>query len=267
VLKYISLSTWFHDGNHAEHARLLGRPPGSPEWVEILPKTALQGHSLLKLALPTHSPACQDFRIEMFPDGGLSRLGLYAELPDWAKSEFQPLATARSTRRENPIPQPSKPLTIPFSRRTPRASSSSEVRDWASLAQGGRVVRVSNQHYGPADQVISPYPALHMFDGFESARSRTPGHHEELELELGHPILVECIEMDFTHFVNNNPRAVRILGQHGGEWEELVGLTDVKAFAANVKEFHLRPSKKTQLLKFEIFPDGGINRIRVYGHE
>ena len=127
------------------------------------------------------------------------------------------------------------------------------------------MVSATDEHYGPAEHVISPHAPLHMFDGFESARSRNPGHHEELELELGAEIQIGRLVLDFTHFVNNNPRAIRALCWVDGQWKELVPQTEVKAFAANLKEFKFDSAPRTQRLKFEIFPDGGINRIHVYG--
>ena len=144
-----------------------------------------------------------------------------------------------------------------------RAVSGVDV-DWASLANGGVVAGASNEHYGPASQVISPYPPLHMFDGFESARSRRPGHFETLEIRLGARIPVRRIILDFEHFVNNNPRAVRILHADGDAWIELVPLTEVKAFAANQKAFDIASEPVTNRLRFEIHPDGGINRVHVY---
>ena len=264
-IRYISLSTWFHDGNHAEHARLFGRAKGSTEWTEILAKTPLQGHSLLKIALASPTPAFDEFKIEMFPDGGLSRLGLFEELPSAVAQEFIPLGSAKAERKADPIPKPSKPLTLDY--HSLKAAKPNGDINWASLAHGGKVLRVSNQHYGPADQVISPYPALHMFDGFESARSRKAGHHEELELALGTEIKIERIVLDFTHFVNNNPVAVRILARTQGDWMEIQPRTPVKAFAGNIKEFKIAATPVARELKFEIFPDGGINRIGVFGRE
>jgi len=262
-IRYISLSTWFHDGNHAEHARLSGRTTGSADWVEIIPKTALQGHSLIKVALTSPTPAFDEFKIEMFPDGGLSRLGLFEELPATEAVAFKALGAAQSERKADPIPKPSTPLTLDYH---PLKSAKPQGKiNWASPAYGGRVLRVSNQHYGPADQVISPYPALHMYDGFESARSRKAGHHEELELALGAEIRIERIVLDFSHFVNNNPVAVRILARTQGSWQEIQPRTPVKAFAGNIKEFWIAGHPVARDIKFEIFPDGGINRIAVFG--
>jgi allantoicase len=103
-----------------------------------------------------------------------------------------------------------------------------------------------------------------MFDGFESARSRRPGHHEELEILLGKPIRIGSIHFDFTHFVNNNPKAIRILGEVEGNWREIAPFKNVKIFAANHCLVLIEEEALIQKLKFEIYPDGGINRIHVY---
>ncbi len=269
-LRWVSFSTQFHDGNHAESVRLLVRSNDASEWRELIPRTRLEGHSSLKLALTAATEAVSEVRVEMFPDGGLSRLGLFAELPSDAAAPFEAQGSAHCVRFAEPIPKPSKPLTIPFVPAGSLCAGSGPV-DWASLENGGEVLGVTNEHYGPASQVISPYPPLHMFDGFESARSRDPGHVEQLELKLGKTVEVGRIVLDFTHFVNNNPREVRILGWCDGEWKELVARTEVKAFAGNRKEFRISgvatnssAGRPTDRLKVEVFPDGGINRIHVY---
>jgi allantoicase len=274
-LRAVSFSTQFHDGNHPEAVRLLGRRASDAAWEEFLPRALLKGHSELSIALDTPTAVYAEVRVEMFPDGGLSRLGLFSELPLEQSKEFLPQAQARPRRFTQEIPIPKKPLTLPFVRnaraaaRAPKDRATPGVQEWASLAAGGRVLRASNEHYGPASQVISPFPPLHMFDGFESARSRTPGHQEELELQLGAPVLIERIVFDFKYFVNNNPRAVRILGRAGKteEWKELCPKTDVKAFAGSQKEWNLPAGSQDPVvfLKVEVFPDGGINRIRVWG--
>ncbi|MBU6375913.1 MAG: serine hydrolase, partial [Bdellovibrionales bacterium] len=266
-VRFISLSTEFHDGNHPEAARLFGRASGSTEWTEFLPKTSLKGHSLLRLDLGRESELFEEIRVEMFPDGGLSRLGLFAELPASVAKDFQLSGKAQGIRFAHPIPKPSKPLAIPYTPDfQPKNAPGSAGTDWASLAYGGQVAGVTNEHYGPAHQVISPYPPIHMFDGFESARSRRAGHFETLEIQLGNRIHVESIVLDFEHYVNNNPSSIRVLAWENESWRQIVPKTEVKAFAANKKEFRVAGEKAiTTRLKFEIFPDGGINRVHVFG--
>lgn len=274
-VRYVFLSTRFHDGNQAPTVRLLARRAQDSDWEELLPRTAMVGHGRIHIDLgQLHGPFIA-IRVQMFPDGGLTRLGLYGELPDDLPGEllraFVPLPEAKAQRYPDAVPASRKPLTLPYQptaaeigeniRRTPPA----EI-DWACAAYGGRLVRATNEHYGPAIQVISPFPPLHMFDGLESARSRTPGHHEEVILALGACIPLQRIELDFTFFVNNNPAEVQIFARVSDEWRDLTGRVAVKAFAGNHKTFVLpaAPVITTDQLRVLTFPDGGINRIHVF---
>lgn len=242
-IRYVSLSTKFHDGNQAEYVRLLGKNNG--EWNEIIPKTKMDGHSLLKLALKTPH-TCSQVRVEIYPDGGLSRLGLFGQLPKEIAAEFS--ASAKCIRFSDAIPKAKKPMTIPYQ------------ADEAEL----KVVKASNEHYGPASQVVSPFPPIHMFDGLESARSRKPGHHEEVVLQLRNDKKITRVICDFKFFVNNNPLKISIDGLANGTWTELVPVTNVKAFAGCSKEFRISANQIFEQIKIKTFPDGGINRIRIY---
>ena len=63
-------------------------------------------------------------------------------------------------------------------------------------AFGGKIVRSSNEHYGPAAQVISPFAPINMFDGLESARSRKAGNHEEVDIAFAKSTSIDSIECD-----------------------------------------------------------------------
>jgi malate synthase len=350
-IDFVSLSTQFHLGNHAPQVAIEGLPLSSdgsvatrasrsaptPTWRSLLPRVRLQGHSLLRIRLPQDSTVYERVRVLQFPDGGLSRLGLYCAaepklpatrgdltpeagaesqrvsppkaLPAEIQADFLDLDKAVSLPFSDPIPAPQRPLVMGF------VVSTSEVeKNWerilknmvrptlvkaqlpehslelevASAAWGGRVVSASNEHYSPAIQCLSPFPPLHMFDGFESARSRLPQHSEELILELGAPTLDQqqrwggClgaltrVVLDFTYFRNNNPVAIEVFArsEEQAPWSALMPKTEVKGFAGRRFEWRVEgpsaqvawvvePSKKLQL-RFCIHPDGGINRIRIY---
>ncbi len=275
-VRYLTLSTQFHDGNHPEFVRIEVRTEKG-DWVEILGKTRAEGHSEFLYDVGTSPVGAQiaaetitQVRIEIFPDGGLSRVGLYSDLPFERLSELE--SPPRWKRFAGEIPKSQKPLSIPYrSDSTETAKNLASARtaeiDHASLAFGGSVVSASNEHYGPAAQVVSPYPPLHMFDGLESARSREPGHYEEVELKLGRPVEVASVVFDFEYFVNNNPVAVSIEGRlegSGNPWQALSARVPVKAFAGNQKEIRVNPTGKVSAIRVRIFPDGGVNRIRVY---
>jgi malate synthase len=265
IVRFVSLSTKFHDGNHPQFVRVLGLDP-TKKWIEVFPKTAMIGHGLLQAELETATPEISRVRVEIYPDGGLSRLGLFSELPEPVKRDFS--KRAAPVRFSDEIPKSKKPLSIPY--RADSSETQANLKrvnrpDYASLAFGGSVTRASNEHYSPASQIISPYPPIHMFDGLESARSRVPGHSEEVELKLGSRIRIQGVVLDFTYFVNNNPVAVSIEGMHGKTWVEIVAKTPVKAFAANQLELRVRNPEVFQDIRVRIFPDGGINRIKVFG--
>jgi allantoicase len=205
-------------------------------------------------------------QVRVYPDGGLTRLGLYEELPE---SEVKSFSRGAGCKRcEEKIGKTQKPLSIsyqPDSKEIENNLAKHQGKlDLASLAFGGKVVKVSNEHYGPASQVISPFKPLHMFDGFESARSRKPGHFEEIVLELGETSKISSLVFDFKYFVNNNPKAISIFGKKGAEWVELSPLVPVKAFAGNKKEIQISSTEKFKELLVKVFPDGGIHRIHVY---
>jgi allantoicase len=103
-----------------------------------------------------------------------------------------------------------------------------------------------------------------MFDGLESARSRAPGHHEEVTVKLARPAAIKRIEMDFTYFVNNNPWEVSVDALSAGEWKPLIGKTNVKAFAGNKKVFAVTDDTVFEQLRLKTWPDGGMNRLRVF---
>lgn len=157
--------------------------------------------------------------------------------------------------------------------------------DMACEIFGGRVLAASNQHYGPAARMLAPEAPLGMHDGFESKRSREPGHFEAATIALGPPGFSGCdprdlrILLDFTYFVNNNPREVEILGGMlpGGQacldavdWQVIVSRTFVKPYRGNQVVFRVSESalgslpQKVSVLLLKVFPDGGLNRIRVF---
>ena len=269
-LRYVAFSTQFHDGNHGEAVRLYGRLGAGDPWQELLPLTALAGHSLLRIALAEPSHQCRHIRVDLFPDGGLSRLGLYAELPAANVGDFLPVSEARCQRFAEPLPAPRRPLTLPYAVdqatiQRHRRRLGQEVGNHASRALGGQVLAASNEHYGPALQVISPLPPLHMFDGLESRRSREPDHFEECLIQLGGWTWIERVVLDFTHFVNNNPVAVALEAELGEQRTSLVGRTPVKAYAGNRRALTLRTPVLAERVRLRLYPDGGLNRLEIYG--
>lgn len=262
AIRYVLISTKYHTGNFSPEVKLEGKI--ADEWIEFLPKTKLTGHSELRLTLGKETPAFSEIRVSQFPDGGLTRLGLYLNLPDDVKKSFDGVSKVYSEK----VPATVKPLAIKYE------PTESEIKqNWqsvngefnnASLALGAKIISATDEHYSPAALVISPFAPINMFDGLESARSRIPGHFEEVVIALAKEAPIHRLEMDFTYFVNNNPLEVLVEGLSGGKWINLIPKTNVKAYAGNICEFYVKNTEKITQLRIQSWPCGGMNRIKAY---
>jgi malate synthase len=260
-INFVTFSTKYHLGNQAQFAKVEGKLNENAEWIEICPKTLLEGHAYKALALTPTKKVFKYIRISNYPDGGLSRIGLFKELDSNEMKNYI---------YKDIIPMPSKPLNIVYKPTTleikknlARFTKGEEI-NVASLAFGGNLVKASNEHYGPAIQVVSPFSPMNMFDGLESARSRAQDHSEECIVSLAWPCKIHRIELDFTFFVNNNPLFIAIEGRVNNEWVEIVAKNRVKVFAGNLKSFEIESDKVFDQIKVKTLPDGGINRLKVY---
>jgi allantoicase len=269
---YVLLSTKYHSGNYSPEVKLEGQVTFESAWEEFLPKTALQGHSEMRIKLPSPTKVYSRIKVSMFPDGGFTRLGLYETLPENEVKTFLPLKEAKNIVYDEKIPQTSKPLFIKYS------PDETEIKkNWASLesgaefnnasvALGARILKATDEHYSPAVLVISPFAPINMFDGMESARSRIPGHFEEVIVELAKKAPVKKVEMDFTYFVNNNPLEVDVDGLVNGEWLKLVEKTNVKAYAGKQIAFPVINNGIVEQVRVRTYPCGGMNRFKVFSN-
>jgi allantoicase/CubicO group peptidase (beta-lactamase class C family) len=295
----VTVSTQFHLGNHAPAIRVQGWDTTNKCWQEIVALSPLAGHSFHAFNAVSHDAVFTRIQVSMYPDGGVTRLALYGKnLPPQEKAKLltQPCVTCPPFDT-----QTSKPLTPKYAanrdaikrnlaRFAPSANENLKARvnqsvantssslntqyanarakqgevDLACAAFGATIVSASNQHYGPAAQVISPYPPLNMFDGLESARSREAGHSENVVIALARPARISRVEIAFTYFVNNNPREITVEGLCSNKWVPLVERTKVKAFAANSIQFAIHHPEVCDQIRVTAFPDGGMNRVRVF---
>ncbi len=273
-IAYLSLSTRFHLGNQAPKVRIEAREGPNQDWKTLVPEIPLEGHALKRVrSLDPHTRFLQ-VRAVMIPDGGFTRLGLYGpDLPESESSRFHEALLAPSEPYPDAIPTPHKPLAPDYEagpediRRNLSRFSPGERVDLACLAFGGKMLKASNEHYGPAVRLISPYPPIHMFDGLESARSRIPGHFEEARLQPGQAWPIEEIEMDFRFFVNNNPREIEVHGKVAGNWKPLVPRTRVKEYAGNRFRFKITEPVVCEEIRLVVHPDGGMNRLKLWARK
>ncbi|MEM9225410.1 MAG: allantoicase [Pseudomonadota bacterium] len=107
-------------------------------------------------------------------------------------------------------------------------------------------------------------------DGWESRRRRGPGHDYCL-IKLGAPTWIKGICIDTSHFTGNYPAAASLEAAVGLDtpddktyWRRIVGQTELKGDHKHYIE--VGDEEACLWLRLNIYPDGGIARLRVYGH-
>jgi allantoicase len=246
----VVVDTSFFRGNFPSHCSLeacsVGGYPDveqltseATRWTEVLPKTELQGDARNSFAIePTMRVTHLRFRI--FPDGGVARLGVHGQvLPDWD----------RLLRRNSEI-------------------------DLAAVENGGLVLACSDMFFGHRHNLIMPGRALNMSDGWETKRRRGPGHDWSI-IKLGRAGTIGRVEVDTNWFKGNFPESCSIEACHitgdepedfsSLEWKELLPRTRLHAHMRHFFEDEIRAIGTVTHVRFNIFPDGGVSRLRIYG--
>ncbi len=161
--------------------------------------------------------------------------------------------------------------------------------EWAAsainLAQprlGSHVLRSSDDFFASHDRLLDPAepvfkPGVYdengkWMDGWESRRKRGEGH-DHCTIALGHPGRIVGVELDTRHFTGNYVPAAALDActmDDGSEpneedWTEILPPTSLSGDERQFFELGLAGATFTHL-RLRAYPDGGIARLRVYGH-
>ena len=163
------------------------------------------------------------------------------------------------------------------------AKDDNPFHQWAQLEQprlGTRVVFATDDFFADKSRLIDPAEPVFIadryddngkwMDGWESRRKREPGH-DYCIVKLGVPGVIHGFDIDTSHFTGNFPPHASIdacisRGDIPGDdahWQELLPKVELKGDSR-----HLLPVDDGHAfthLRLNIFPDGGIARLRVYG--
>lgn len=145
---------------------------------------------------------------------------------------------------------------------------------------GAQVVYATDDFFAAKERLIDPDEPVFIdgkyddngkwMDGWESRRKRTPGH-DHCIVKLGHAGIIHGINIDTRHFTGNYPPAASIeacvsaddMPDESINWTEIVARTDLAGDSQHLVAVN-NPTPWTHL-RFHIFPDGGVARLRVYG--
>ncbi|XP_029984078.1 allantoicase [Sphaeramia orbicularis] len=236
---------------------------GSEAWPELVGVSKLQ---------PGYSDSCHNYfkitcdqrvthlRLNMFPDGGISRLRVYGVgQRDWS------------------------------------SVSAHQNVDLVALTNGGVCLGYSDAHFGHPRNMISLGRAANMADGWETARRldrpkklkadhkgilQVPGS-EWAVFRLGHVGVISSVEVDTNHFKGNFPDSCRIEACYltpeeetrcirtrwnSGKWQVLLPPQKLRPHHIHLYgEAELKLSQPISHIRLVITPDGGVSRLRLWG--
>jgi allantoicase len=130
--------------------------------------------------------------------------------------------------------------------------------DLAALENGGSVIDCSNMFYSSPTNLLLPGRATHMGEGWENARRRDAGN-DHVTVRLAAPGVVRRVELDTSYFVGNAPGWARL----SAGAVELVPRTRLQPDTRHV--FRVPPGPPVDQVRLDVYPDGGLARLRVFG--
>ena len=153
-----------------------------------------------------------------------------------------------------------------------------KIINLSSLLNGASIVGCNNEHFGRAENIIAPGKSKNMGDGWETRRSRGK-NFDWLIIKFGKSGLIKKLEIDTHHFKGNYPDTCSIqtanisnnasnnfIVRNSNKWKYILNKSKLSANKKHVfKKFLLRRNKEN-LLRINIYPDGGISRIRAFGN-
>jgi allantoicase len=152
-------------------------------------------------------------------------------------------------------------------------SDFTDLVDLVSERLGGTVLSATDDFFAPKENLLKAGPAIFLpdkyvdtgkwMDGWETRRHRAPDHDWCL-IRLGTPGIIRGVVVDTAHFTGNYPEKCSLEAIADFEqWKEIIPPSPLKGDALNL--FTVEDSHRYTHLRFHIYPDGGVARLRVHG--
>ena len=244
-IKGVDIDTTHFTGNYPPAASLqachsVTDPDANSDWQTLIPSTSLQGDSHHYFEID-NADCFTHVRLNIYPDGGVARLRVYGRVVSDA-------AALDKTIRH----------------------------DLASVTLGARALAWNDAHFGAVANLLNPGKGVNMGDGWETRRRREPGN-DWCIVELGHPGSIESVVLDTAFFKGNYPdrcsiQAARVEGGTAQSivtqsqfWDELLPPQKLQMDREHEFNAELRDIGAVSHVRINIFPDGGLSRVRLLG--
>ena len=182
----------------------------------------------------------EELKLNIFPDGGVARIRIYGDME--IKKKF-----------------------------------GKKIVNFTSVLNGAKPIACNNEHFGRAENILAPGMGKNMGDGWETRRSRGK-NFDWLILKCATAGKINKIQIDTHHFKGNYPDKCSVQAAYlnpqsssksivnkSKKWKLLLGKVKLKAHKKHNFNNKLMKNKKINYIRINIYPDGGISRIRLLG--
>lgn len=246
IVRHLVIDTRHFKGNHPPECSVetldateTALSDGDDAWRPLLERSPLAADALNEFTVSARAPATH-IRLCTYPDGGVARLRALGEV----------VADIGRLKEQGEV-------------------------NLAAIEQGALVVLVSDMFFGERQNLIMPGRAQSMRDGWETRRRRDTGNDWAVVRLVGAGT-VHRIEVDTSHFKGNAPGSCSIEGLFApevspaelavrDEWMTIVARTPLVPHSNHVLEAEVRPVGVVTHVRLNIFPDGGVSRLLVWG--
>ena len=251
VIRGFDIDTNYFRGNAPESVSVEAcvsdvEPNADTVWETILEQTLVEAHSQnvfeISASTTNANKTYTHIRLNMFPDGGIARIRVYGDADvDW--NQF----------------------------------IDGELIDLAYIKNGGKALLVSDMFFSDKNNLIMPGRGKDMGDGWETKRRRDPGPDWSI-VKLASQGSIEKVIVDTCHFKGNFPDTFILeglvsnnddfsKGQQEELWQPIIERTKLYAHREHlfINEIVVNNEQSFTHVRLNIFPDGGISRMRILG--
>ena len=241
----VDIDTSHFNGNQPAHVSLEAcytnkKPNKKTRWIKILNNKKLGPNKNHNFKIK-NKLVFNHVKLNIFPDGGVARLRIYGEV-EINKINF-----------------------------------GNKLINLTSVLNGASIVGCNNEHFGKAENVLAPGKGKNMGDGWETRRSRGK-NFDWLIIKLGRTGIINKIEIDTHHFKGNYPDKCSVQATYipkktsnytvvkkSNKWRSLLNKAQLNANKKHSFKNKTMKKNKINYIRINIYPDGGISRIRTFG--
>ncbi|CAG8504519.1 15367_t:CDS:2 [Acaulospora morrowiae] len=232
------IDTTYFNGNHAPIADVEAcYSPDRDPIHEILSKIDLGPSAQHFIEIPK-TPRFTHVRLNIYPDGGVSRFRVYGIVsPNWP-------------------------------------SDHAALLDLAFVGHGAKPVACSDQHFSKVENLLLPGRGVDMSDGWETKRSRQENHKDWVIVRLGSAGYLEQAEIDTAFYKGNYPESASLEACYSDsvipdasiEWTQILEKSKLSPHRQHLFQLSVVDQKFSHV-RMTIYPDGGVKRLRIIGRK